>query len=285
MQKYTTLITAQELMDSIPDPAIRLVDCRFNLMQPDSGRSEFLAGHIPGAVYAHLDEDLADPIRADSGRHPLPDADRFIRTLARWGVSNDSQVIAYDQGSGAMAARLWWLLRWLGHETVAVLNGGFSAWQNAGGRIETGEPAQPAEGTFTGSPDASMVVTTAELQDNPGTVVLVDARDQQRFLGVTEPIDPVAGHVPGARNLPFSRYLDADGAFLPPDDLRRIWRGVIDSPSEARWAVMCGSGVTACHLALSAAEAGMRPPRLYAGSWSEWIRDPSRPIATEKAVP
>lgn len=284
MRKFNTLISAKDLMDDIADPAIRVIDCRFNLMQPDAGGQEYLAGHIPGAAYAHLDKDLADPIGPTTGRHPLPDAERFINTLESWGISNGSQVVAYDQASGAMAARLWWLLRWLGHEDVAVLDGGYAAWLKAGGDIEAGPP-QSVAASFSGSPDASWVLTSAELSKNPESVVLVDARDRQRFLGLVEPIDPVAGHVPGALNLPFSDCLGENATLLPREELRRIWSELVETPSEGRWAVMCGSGVTACHLALSAAVAGLRPPRLYAGSWSEWIRDPERPVATGGSVP
>jgi thiosulfate/3-mercaptopyruvate sulfurtransferase len=219
-------------------------------------------------------------VRADTGRHPLPDVDRFARTLAGWGISNASQVVVYDLSGGAIAARLWWMLRWLGHQKVAVLNGGFAAWKGIDGEIETGL-VEPARAEFSVRPNPSIVLKTDELAADRGSIRLIDARDRQRFLGRSEPIDPVAGHVPGARNLPFSECLDSEGLMKTPSELLGLWRDVLDKPSESRWAVMCGSGVTACHLALSAAEAGLRPPRLYVGSWSEWIRDPARPIATE----
>lgn len=280
MTQFKTLISATELSQVIADPEIRVVDCRFNLMQPDSGRADYLSGHIPAAVYAHLDEDLAGPVRADTGRHPLPDVDQFARTLAGWGISNASQVVAYDESGGAIAARLWWMLRWLGHENVAVLNGGFGAWRKIDGEIETGL-AEAVPTQFSVRPDPSMVLTTGELAAHRDSIQLVDARDRQRFLGRIEPIDPVAGHVPGALNLPFSECLDPGGLLKSPAELLSLWQNVLNKPSESRWAVMCGSGVTACHLALSAAEAGILAPRLYVGSWSEWIRDPARPIATE----
>jgi thiosulfate/3-mercaptopyruvate sulfurtransferase len=174
------------------------------------------------------------------------------------------------------------MLRWLGHENVAVLNGGFAAWKKIDGDIETGLSV-PARAEFSVRPDPSMVLTTDELVADSGSIRLIDARDRQRFFGRSEPIDSVAGHVPGAQNLPFSELLDSDGLVKTPSELLDRWRAVLDEPSESRWAVMCGSGVTACHLALLAAEAGIRPPRLYVGSWSEWIRDPARPIATEFA--
>jgi thiosulfate/3-mercaptopyruvate sulfurtransferase len=280
MQSHETLISAEELLAGIDEPNLCIVDCRFDLMQPEKGRREFLDGHIPGAVYAHLDNDLADPDRPDSGRHPLPDPDRFASTLGSWGISNAVQVVAYDQASGAIASRLWWLLRWLGHSSVAVLDGGLDAWTRAGGPL-SGKAANRRPVEFRGQPNPAMVVNTAEIVHEPGALLLVDARDTQRFLGRVEPIDPVAGHVPGAISLPFAECLAPDGRFLGAGAVRRRLQRALDNAPQAPWAVMCGSGVTACHLALSAAHAGIEAPRLYAGSWSEWIRDPSRPVATE----
>jgi thiosulfate/3-mercaptopyruvate sulfurtransferase len=280
MRHFTTLISAKDLLARIGNPDWRVVDCRFELLEPAKGRLDYLSGHVPGAVYADLDKDLADPVRDDSGRHPLPDVRRFAKTLGRWGISNSSQVVAYDQASGAIAARLWWLLRWLGHADVAVLNGGMAAWHRAGGSIEQGEPV-PVEVRFTGAADNSMVLGTSELAANLESIRLVDARDSQRFLGRAEPIDAIAGHVPGALNLPFSECLGPDGRMLAANDLAKLWGRMLGEPARGPWAAMCGSGVTACHLALSAEIAGMPAPRLYAGSWSEWIRDPRRPVATE----
>lgn len=284
------LVRIEELQAHLRAPGWRVVDCRFELTSPGKGRADYLAGHIPGAVYADLDRDLAAPVTAGSGRHPLPDADTFARTLGRLGIARDTHVVAYDQASGAIAARLWWMLRWLGHPSVRLLDGGFAAWQREGLPLETASPAVEAV-TYEGRPDDRMIVTTGEIAQALATgsvPVLVDARDQARFAGRTEPIDAVAGHVPGALNFPFGTNLNAEGYWRSSDELRKAWealdglaQGPADPASSAEsgsWAVMCGSGVTACHLAVSAGLAGLAPPRLYAGSWSEWIRDPERPV-------
>ena len=283
------LVSVDELRGQLRDPRWRVVDCRFELTKPDKGRTDYLAGHIPGAAYAHLDHDLAAPIDELSGRHPLPDPDTFSHTLGRLGIARDTHVVAYDQASGAIAARLWWLLRWMGHASVRLLDGGFAAWQKQGLPVETGPPPiDPV--SYSGEPDASMTVTTAEVQkalETGSPLILVDARDAARFEGRSEPIDPVAGHVPGARNFPFGSSLTAEGHWRSSDELREAWEAFQGGPSPAAavgsWAAMCGSGVTACHLAVSAGLAGLPQPRLYAGSWSEWIRDPGRPVATGPA--
>lgn len=259
----------------------RVVDCRFDLANPDAGGAAFAAGHVPGAVYAHLDADLAAPVRPDSGRHPLPERTAFTETARRWGISADTQVVACDDGSGAIAARLWWLLRWVGHDRVAVLDGGMAAWEQDGRPIDTAV-ADPAPGDLSPGAALESVLDTAELARRLGTgeaPLLVDARDPARYAGEVEPIDPVAGHVPGAVNFPFAWNIGEGGRWRTGRDLRRRWQAALDAGTTADWAVMCGSGVTACHLVLSARIAGLPAPRLYAGSWSEWIRDPSRPVA------
>ncbi len=281
MESFDTLVSVDELARHLEDPRWRIVDCRFSLLEPAQGRADYTRGHIPGAVYAHLDDDLAAPVSAGTGRHPLPDPDEFVATLRRLGICNDSQVVAYDDASGGLAARLWWMLRWLGHRQVAVLDGGFAAWRAAGLAV-TAEAAMPPAGTFSGEPDAGMVLSTEEVVDglNARTgFVLVDARAAARYRGELEPIDPVAGHVPGAINRPFDDSLADDGRWREARDLRTMWAQTHDADLARGWAVMCGSGVTACHLALSAAVAGIPEPRLYVGSWSEWIRDGRRPVA------
>jgi thiosulfate/3-mercaptopyruvate sulfurtransferase len=280
MHRFKTLISADELQSCIDQPDWRVVDCRFNLLQPAAGRQQYADGHLRGAVYADLDKDLAAPIRADSGRHPLPDPELLAAKLGRWGISNHSQVIVYDQTSGAIASRLWWLLRWLGHRDVAVLDGGIAAWLGSGGVLQRGT-VSPVECEFKANPDEALILGTTELVGNLDSIRLVDARDRERFLGRKEPIDRVAGHIPGALNLPFSECQTEDGRMLSPHALRQRWQTALGSASQGAWAVMCGSGVTACHLALSAEIAGLAAPRLYVGSWSEWIRDPGRPVATE----
>lgn len=280
MRRYTTLISAADLLAHAGRLEWRILDCRFNLMQPEQGRRDYDAGHIPGSQYADLDRDLASVVTPDSGRHPLPDPAAFEATLQQWGISNDSQVVAVDGGSGAIAARLWWLLRWLGHDAVAVLDGGLAAWQAAGGSLVQTAASWPA-GWFRGLQRPNRVVTTAEIArrlDSRQPLQLVDARDAERFAGKAEPIDTVAGHIPGSLNFPVGQNMASDGCWRPPADLRQRWRTLLGGEPHKDWAVMCGSGVTACHLALSAVRAGLPEPRLYAGSWSEWIRDPARPV-------
>lgn len=280
MKTYRHLIEVAELRDLFGAPGCRVVDCRFHLTQPEKGREEYLAGHIPGAVYADLDRDLSGPVTGSSGRHPLPDPDAFKAMLQRLGIDNDTQVVVYDDASGAVAARLWWLLRWVGHTRVAVLDGGFRAWVAANGPLETDVPQYPAT-EMAVSPDPGLVAHSDEIEaalEQGGDPHLVDARGRARFEGVEEPIDAVAGHIPKALNFPFADNLDEDGAWKPPQQLKALWAGLFGSDSPPPFAVMCGSGVTACHLALSAEIAGLPAPRVYVGSWSEWIRDPSRPV-------
>ncbi len=281
MAIFSHLISVEALKSLLAEGECRLVDCRHDLLQPEKGRAQYLEGHIPGAIHVDMDTDLAADVTPDSGRHPLPDPECFAQKLERWGIGNATQVVAYDYGSGGLAARLWWMLRWLGHERVAVLDGGLAAWAAAGEPLATASPCYPAA-TFDPQPRADLVVTTEEIARalvNQQAIVILDARDEARFAGRTEPIDSVAGHIPGATNLPFSRSLDPGGFWRDPAELETMWAEIEDGTS-IRPIVMCGSGVTACHLALSAAVAGRPEPRLYAGSWSEWIRDPGRPVVT-----
>jgi thiosulfate/3-mercaptopyruvate sulfurtransferase len=282
MKTYHELINVAQLRDFLSVSDCRLIDCRSDLMQPEKGRADYLVGHLPGAVYADLDVDLADPITDTSGRHPLPDAERFRKTLEDWGIGNDTQVVAYDYANSALAARLWWMLRWMGHERVAVLDGGIAAWSAAGGELQTTVP-QFKKSVFNATPKLENVATTEEISAAlaAGTEMnLVDAREAARFFAQTEPIDTVAGHVPGAINYPLSRNLNSDGTWRSATELARVWKDVLNGRPIAPLIAMCGSGVTACHLVLSAQMAGLAEPRVYVGSWSEWIRDPARPVAT-----
>ena len=283
--RFTTLIGATALRDLLGRPEIAVIDCRFDLMKPDGGRRAYLAGHIPGARYADLNKDLSAPISATSGRHPLPAPSDFALTLARLGVGRDTQVIAYDDSAGAFAARAWWMLRWLGHQAAAVLDGGIKAWVSEGGALQSGEekplPAAAPGSHLSVLAEPAAVIDTAEVERRlkDPAFLLIDARAAERYAGTVEPIDAVAGHVEGAVNHPFSTNLDADGRFLTPTLLRQVWETRLAGRSPAQVAAMCGSGVTACHNLLSLEVAGLRGARLYAGSWSEWIRDPHRPIA------
>ena len=278
-----TLIDADSLRGLLGQPQLAVIDCRFDLMNPAGGLEAYVKGHIPGARYADLNRDLSSPVTAHTGRHPLPAPDVFAARLGELGVGDDTQVVAYDDANSSMAARLWWMLRWLGHEAVAVLDGGFKAWIAAGGAVESGEAATRTARTarFTPRVDPRAVLSTADLERalQAGTHLLVDARAAERFAGSVEPIDPVAGHVPGAVNHPFTANLGADGRFLPAAELERRWRERLAGKNAGQLIAMCGSGVTACHHLLSLEAAGIPGGRLYAGSWSEWIRDPRRPVA------
>ena len=278
------LISVSELRARLESDSLRVVDCRFDLMNPGAGREQYLEDHVPGAVYADLDKDLAAPVTAGSGRHPLPGVADLAATLGQLGISNDSSVVVYDGGNGGVAARLWWLLWWLGHDAVALLDGGYAAWRAAQLPLRSGEEAA-AVAEFSADVRKDSVLELRELLEKSASddgVCLVDGRDAARFRGEVEPIDAVAGHVPGARNLPFTDAVAADGRCKSSDELRQLWQSVIGDEA-LEFAVMCGSGVTACHLALSAVVAGYPMPRVYVGSWSEWIRDPARPIATGAA--
>lgn len=276
---HTTLVSVATLAAHLDDPHWLIVDCRFDLTNPAAGEAAFATSHIPGAVYAHLDRDLAGPITPQTGRHPLPEPETFADTLSRWGVTPTTQVVAYDADVGMYAARLWWMLRWVGHERAAVLDGGWQAW-TAAGLPASNEVTMRNPSAFVAQPNRDMWVDANELAQrvsDPGWRVL-DARAPERFRGEVEPIDSVAGHVPGARNHPFALNV-ADGRFAAADELRRRLAASQDGVPDERTIAMCGSGVTACHLLLAMEVAGKRGARLYPGSWSEWIRDPSRPVA------
>jgi thiosulfate/3-mercaptopyruvate sulfurtransferase len=283
---FGTLIDAAALRELVGKPGVAVIDCRFDLVNPEGGRRAYLKGHIPGARYADLNKDLSAPVSPNSGRHPLPLPREFATTLGRLGIGDATQVIAYDDAGGSFAARLWWLLRWLGHRPVAVLDGGINAWTAAGGTLESGEekpvPRGTADGGRTSSrTDGAAVIETAEIAaflTDPQRL-LVDARAAERFAGLVEPIDAVAGHIAGAVNHPFSANLAPDGRFLAAPELRRLWDARLAGRKAEHVAAMCGSGVTACHNLLSLEIAGLRGAKLYPGSWSEWIRDPKRPVA------
>jgi thiosulfate/3-mercaptopyruvate sulfurtransferase len=275
------LVGADELAGLVSsDSTLVCVDCRFRLLAPEAGFKAYLEGHIPGARYAHLDKDLAGPAGPGDGRHPLPSPDAFAATLAAWGIDRESLVVAYDDAGGAIAARLWWMLGWLGHRRRRLLNGGLQAWRAAGLGVEAGLPGWTAARYEYDAADMAAIATAAELgAAGKGAMTLLDARSAQRFRGEAEPIDPVAGHVPGARNLPSDSVLNAEGLFRSPEELRVLFAEQSDEGSGREVVSMCGSGVTACQLLAARALAELTPGRLYVGSWSEWIRDPARPIA------
>jgi thiosulfate/3-mercaptopyruvate sulfurtransferase len=278
---HTTLVDVATLAAHLDDPSWLIVDCRFDLAKPAAGEAAYDAAHVPGAVYAHLDRDLSSPITPKTGRHPLPSPADFAATLSRWGVTPATQVIAYDADNGMYAARLWWLLRWVGHEAVAVLDGGFKAWTSANQPTST-QPGQRPATSFVAQPNRALWVDADEVARavaDPSWRVL-DARAPERYRGEVEPLDTVAGHVPGAANHPFATDLTADGRFAAKAELRARFDASQAGVADERTIAMCGSGVTACHLLLAMETAGKRGAKLYAGSWSEWIRDPARPVAT-----
>ncbi len=280
--QFTTLIDAAVLRRHLLSPDWRIIDCRFSLNDPEQGRRDYRAEHIPGALYAHLDEDLSAPVvPGKTGRHPLPAPAELAKTFSRWGIDEAVQVVAYDAGSGAIAARLWWMLRWLGHDAVAVLNGGWAAWQAAGFPTET-QVVAPSPRQFRPRIRSEWVVSAEELEKmrrDPGAR-LIDAREADRYRGENEPIDPVAGHIPGALNVPYSENLTPKGRFCAPEALRERFSPILQNVPPEAVACYCGSGVTACHNLLAIKYAGLGDARLYPGSWSEWITDPNRPVAT-----
>lgn len=277
---HTTLVSTETLAAHLDDPAWVIVDCRHDLKNPDYGPREYAKSHIPGARFMHLDRDLSGATTGRNGRHPLPDPREFMRKLGAAGVDRASQVVAYDAHGGAYASRLWWMLRWVGHDAAAVLDGGFGKWLRED-RPETSETPAVRPATFDGTPralavDAAFVL--AHLGDP--AVTLVDARAAERYVGATEPLDPVAGHIPGSLNAPNSGVLGANGAFKTAAELREHWRRVLGDRRPEAIVHTCGSGVAACHNLLAMEIAGLAGSRLYAGSWSEWCADPARPVAT-----
>lgn len=278
---YTTLITVSELVNHITNPDWAIIDCRFSLDDTDRGRRDYLQAHIPGAVYAHLNEDLSGQIiPGKTGRHPLPKPETFTQTLSSWGIDAKVQVVVYDDKGGAMAAaRLWWLLRWVGHDAVAVLDGGWPQWQKNGYPVaismETRKPR-----VFTSQVRNDLLFSSADVLKilrNPN-FRLIDSRSADRYRGENETTDPIVGHIPGALSAPFAGNLSSDGLFLSPNDLNARFQDLLGDIPPERAVFYCGSGVTAAHNLLALAHGGLGDARLYAGSWSEWITHPDYPI-------
>lgn len=279
---FTTLISTADLAARLGKPGLVLIDCRFSLSDTEAGRRAYREGHIPGALYAHLDEDLCAPvIPGKTGRHPLPSVEEAAAVFSRWGIGPGVQVVGYDDMSGAMAARLWWMLRWLGHDAAAVLDGGWQAWLGAGLPVDTAAP-QPRPAEFTPRPRPELLIDADgvdEIRKLPA-YRLVDSRDPIRYRGEEEPIDPVAGHIPGALNFPHNLNVDESGRWLSPEALRRQFREALGDTDAGRTAFYCGSGVTACRNVLAYKQAGLGDALLYPGSWSEWITNPQREVAS-----
>jgi thiosulfate/3-mercaptopyruvate sulfurtransferase len=274
---FSTVVSTEQLAQHVNDPAWVVIDCRFTLTNTEAGRAAYAQGHIPGARYAHLDQDLAGPKNGNKGRHPLPDTQVFAQTLSAWGISADTQVVVYDDSFGAIAVRLWWMLRWMGHDAVALLDGGLPKWQREQRALNADLP-QVTTTVFKQQVRRDMVVDTDAVLSATNALI-VDARAEMRFIGEIEPMDPIAGHIPGAKNLPFDDNLAMDGTLLTAAELRELYTELLDGKTPNQVIHMCGSGVTTCHNLLAMEIAGLTGGKLYAGSWSEWIADPSRPVA------
>lgn len=272
---YTTLIDASDLQQNLDNPDWVVIDCRFDLTEPEQGRRDYLAAHIPGAMFADIDTDLSGR-KNGGGRHPLPDPDALIELFSRFGIDSDCQVVAYDATAGGFAARAWWLLRYMGHEAVAVLDGGWPAWLEREGPTRQGEENREPR-TFRGQPDSALRIS---IDDVSRAGLLVDSRDPARYRGEFEPLDPAAGHIPGALNRFWKMNLTDGDRFKKPRELQQEFDDLYAHGRAEEAVFYCGSGVTACHNILAAVHAGLPQPRLYPGSWSEWCADSARPVAT-----
>jgi thiosulfate/3-mercaptopyruvate sulfurtransferase len=279
---FTTLLTAKELSDHFQDPDWAVVDCRTGPVGEAAGKAKYLSAHIPGAVHAHLERDLSGPIvPGRTGRHPLPDVRAFAETVSRWGIDEGVQAVVYDESNGSNAARLWWMLRWVGHTRVAVLEGGWLAWQQSAGPTKSGDESRPAR-RFTARPRADLTVDAGMVEKlrTDRAWRLIDTRAADRYRGQNEKVDPVAGHIPGALSAPWSENLDAAGRFRTREDLARRFSEIVGDVPMNHVVCYCGSGVTAAHDILAMVHAGLGEAKLYPGSWSEWVTDPTRPVAT-----
>ncbi len=280
---FHNLIKSGQLEPHLQDENWLIFDCRFDLADTARGQQQYALSHIPGAYYAHLDQHLSSPITPNSGRHPLPHIGALTTWLGSCGFDGSQQVVVYDDSYGAMATRLWWLLKCLGHDAVALLDGGWQAWSEQGLAVDAGLP-QHKPANYTAHFNPQCVVTTDQVVLNLTSPqwTLIDVRTAERYRGEQEPIDPIAGHIPGAVNLPLAENLDANGFYKSADQLRDLYAPLLPAQAPEQTVFMCGSGVTACHSLMALVLAGYPMPRVYAGSWSEWIREPDRPIATAK---
>ncbi len=282
VQEFSTFISAEELLKQSKNGNFVIIDSRFDLFQPNWGYQDYLKGHIPGAVYAHLENDLSGKITMQTGRHPLPDKEKFFKVCSSWGIDHNKQVIVYDTTSGSFAGRLWWMLNYYGHDKVAILDGGFSKWINLGFSIETGAVVSHPS-SFTGIADKNLLVTTSEMETiiSDPKYTIIDARSKDRYLGVAEPIDTIAGHIPNAKNFFHQSNLTEDGLLLPMDTLVRKYSDLMINQVDNSLVVYCGSGVTSCLNIAVMQHLGIKDVKLYLGSWSEWIRDKNHPIISD----
>ena len=281
---FTSLINASELQQLLPLKDLVIIDCRFALSDTNSGRNDYIAGHIPNAQYAHLDQDLSGAIIAGStGRHPFPEIEEITQKISNWGISEKTQVVAYDQGHGGIAARLWFMLKWLGHSKVAVLNGGWKNWTKNGLPVDTNIP-NVSPSIFLPRPKIDRIVSVEQIEQNleHPTQLIIDSRSEERYRGDHEPIDPIAGHIPNAISAPFAGNLDDSGLFKSKEALSKRFDQLLKGHPQDKTIFYCGSGVTACHNLLALSYIGKDQAKLYPGSWSEWITKIQRPIAITK---
>ena len=279
---HKTLVTPATLAQHVNDPSWIVIDCRFDLADPAKGEAAYRAGHIPGARYAHLDRHLSGAKTGTNGRHPLPDAEVLVRTFSELGIARHMQVVVYDADSSMYAGRLWWMLRWMGHDGVAVLDGGLARWQREGHLVRSGVESSTAV-QFKGAPRPGWRLTVDEVVTGLGDKarLLVDSRTPERYRGIGETLDKVGGHIPGAANYFFQQNLADDKTFKSPEEIKAQWAPILQGRDAKDVVVYCGSGVTACHNLLALEHAGIHGVKIFPGSWSEWSADPSRPVATE----
>lgn len=279
---FSTLVSCATLAEHLNDPDWRIFDCRHQLADLGYGQQAYAEGHLPGAFFLHLDRDLSSPMNGCNGRHPLPDPALLAQKLGLAGVTKQTQVVVYSDADGMVATRLWWLMRWLGHTHVALLDGGLARWVGEGRALSREAPhSVPAVFSIDGAARCAGLVSAEEIQAgiDTSTLCLIDARSPDRFRGENETIDPIGGHIPGARNRFFRDNLDDDGFFRSPVELRSAFEALLAGAAPSQTAVYCGSGVSACHNLLAMEIAGLSGARLYAGSWSEWCSDRTRPVA------
>lgn len=273
---YTTLIAVDDLANQLANPSWVIVDCRYDLMNAEAGHAAYADSHIPGAIYASVSHDLSGPPLTDCGRHPMPSPEAMQASFSHMGIDQTKQVVIYDASGGSFAARLWWMLQYMGHQNVAVLDGGWQAWEVSSNSTTSGVETNP-DADFQGEADTHQLVLLDHVSE---ASLLIDSRDPDRYVGKVEPIDPAAGHIPGARNHFWQKNLTEEGVFHSPAILAQQFTDLMGATESNDTVFYCGSGVTACHNLLAVAHAGLSRPRLYGGSWSEWCSDASRPVAT-----
>ncbi len=283
MKLFTTFITPEELVELLDNPQLVIIDCRFDLSNPLWGYQDYLQSHIPNAIYANLDKDLSGTINENTGRHPLPETEKFIETCSKWGIDDTKQVVVYDTTSGSFASRLWWMLKYFGHNHVAILDGGFTAWLESGFPLAQGTVSYQSS-WFSGTPDNNILVSTSTMESliQQPDCAIIDARSSERYSGLEEPIDKVAGHIPGAINFFHANNLDSRGRLLPGKQLFKIYTDLLHQKGSPSSVVLyCGSGVTSCLNFAVMQHIGIKNLQLYLGSWSEWIRNPNHQIVSE----